>query len=120
MKTYSFEKLDVWQCARKLTAFIYQVTKSFPKEEQFGITNQMRRSAVSICSNLAEGVYRTTGKDKARFSEISFCSLMELLNQCLISYDLSYLRQEQMDEIRRYTDEIAAKTTQLRLSQLKM
>lgn len=88
---FAFEKLDVWKEARKLVKNIYISTKSFPKSEQFGITNQIRRAAVSVPSNIAEGVSRTTGKDQAHFTSIAFGSLMELTNQLMISVDLGFL-----------------------------
>ncbi|HEY3387455.1 MAG TPA: four helix bundle protein, partial [Saprospiraceae bacterium] len=88
MKTYSFENLDVWQCSRRFAVAIYSVTKTFPSEEKFGIVSQMRRAAISISSNLAEGSAKHTGKEKAKFTENAFGSLMELLNQIILSFDL--------------------------------
>lgn len=63
MKVYSFEKLECWQHARQLAVWTYQATKSFPAEEKFGMVSQMRRAAVSIASNIAEGTSRKTVKD---------------------------------------------------------
>jgi four helix bundle protein len=76
MKVYSFEKLDCWQQARKLTAWTYLVTKDFPQEERFGITLQMRRAAVSIGSNIAEGTSRKSAKDQAHFSTMAYSSTL--------------------------------------------
>ena len=87
MKTFSFEKLIAWQKARELASEIYKTTKLFPKDELFGLTSQMRRCAVSIASNLAEGSGRNSMKDKARFTEIAFGSALELLNQLILSFD---------------------------------
>jgi len=81
MKQFSFEKLVVWQKSKDLSIHIYRITSSFPKEEKFGLISQLRRCAVSIASNLAEGSGRNSSKDKARFSEIAYGSLLELLNQ---------------------------------------
>ncbi len=67
MYTYSFEKLDVWQLAKKLVVKIYKITNQFPGGEKFGIVSQMRRAAVSIYSNLAEGSGRNTPKGQAHF-----------------------------------------------------
>ena len=64
MKTYSFENLDVWQCSRKFAVAIYSTTKSYPDEEKFGLVSQMRRAAISISSNLAEGSAKHTGKKR--------------------------------------------------------
>jgi four helix bundle protein len=67
MYTYPFEKLDVWQLSKKIVVKIYKITEQFPSNEKFGMVNQMRRAAVSICSNLAEGSGRKTSKDQAYF-----------------------------------------------------
>lgn len=120
MKSYSFENLDVWQCSRKLAVAIYSTTKRYPDEEKFGLISQMRRAAISICSNLAEGSAKHTGKEKARFTEIAFGSLMELLNQIIISSDLEFISQQIMSALRTMIDEIAGKASRLRESQLKM
>lgn len=120
MKTYSFENLDVWQCSRKFAVAIYSTTKRFPDEEKFGLVSQMRRAAISISSNLAEGSAKHTGKEKARFTETAFGSLMELLNQIILSYDLEFIIEEQMINLRIMVDEIAVKSSRLRESQLRM
>jgi four helix bundle protein len=91
MKTYSFEKLECWQHARQLAVWIYKATKDFPAEEKFGIISQMRRAAVSIASNIAEGTSRKTAKDQSHFSTIAYSSTIELLNDLLITKDLGYL-----------------------------
>ncbi|HLF63559.1 MAG TPA: four helix bundle protein [Saprospiraceae bacterium] len=119
MKTYSFESLNVWQCARKLANFIYTLTASFPPEEKFGMVSQMRRAAISVCSNLAEGSSKHSGKEKAKYSGNSYCSLMELLNQSIVGVDLLYIRSEDLTTLRSLVDEIAVKTSRLRESQLK-
>src|ERR1035437_10423548 len=92
---YSFEKLEVWHDARELTKIIYKITKAFPDDERFGITNQMRRSVISVSSNIVEGSYRSTGKDKSNFMTKAYSSLMELLNQSIVSLDLSYINENQ-------------------------
>jgi four helix bundle protein len=120
MKTYSFEKLEVWQAARALTIDVYKLTAKFPSEEKFGIVNQMRRAAVSICSNISEGTSKNTGLEKARYTNISFCSLMELLNQLIISTDLQFMSNDELLEMRTKIDVVALKSTRLRDSQLKM
>ena len=94
MKTYSFEKLECWQHARQLAVWIYKATKDFPAEEKFGIISQMRRAAVSIASNIAEGTSRKTAKDQSHFSTIAYSSTIELLNDLLITKDLGYLSDE--------------------------
>ena len=99
MKTFSFEKLIAWQKARELASEIYKITKLFPKDEVFGLTSQMRRCAVSIASNLAEGSGRNSMKDKARFTEIAFGSALELLNQLILSFDFEYFEEQKYIEI---------------------
>lgn len=91
MKIYSFEKLDCWQHARKLASWIYSATKNFPKEEQFGLTMQMRRAVLSIASNLAEGTSRKSAKDQSHFSTMAYSSTIELLNDLIVSNDLLFL-----------------------------
>ena len=118
MKIYSFEKLQVWQQSRILTKEIYLITKSFPDEEKFGLTSQLRRASVSVCSNLAEGSSRNSFKDKARFTEIAYGSLMEILNQLILSLDLDFLSQKEYELIRTKIEEIGNMLNGLRNSQL--
>jgi four helix bundle protein len=118
MHKYSFEKLEVWQLSRKLVQMIYQITKNYPDNEKFGLTPQMRRSVISVVSNLAEGSSRTSAKDKAHFSQLAFSSLMELLSQLIISCDLNYIKEEKLNEIKLHINEIANKLNALRKSQL--
>jgi len=91
MRIFSFEKLTVWQKARELSSVIYRLTIRFPADERFGLISQMRRCSVSISSNIAEGTSRHSAKDKARFTEISYGSTMELLNQIILSKDLNFI-----------------------------
>ena len=95
MKVYSFEKLECWQQARQLAVWIYNATKAFPPEEKFGIISQMRRAAISIASNIAEGTSRKTAKDQSHFSTISYSSTIELLNDLIIANDLKFLNDEE-------------------------
>jgi four helix bundle protein len=119
MKTYSFEKLDVWQEARQLAVKIYKLTKPFPEDERFGLVSQMRRSCISISSNIAEGTSRYSGKDQIRFYEIAYGSLMELLNQAIISCDLEMLLEDDLRDMRKDVDSIAHKLTRLSDAQRK-
>jgi four helix bundle protein len=119
MKTYSFEKLLVWQKSKTLTVNIYKLTSIFPKEELFGISNQMRRSSVSIVSNVAEGSGRQNAKEKARYTEIAYSSALELLSQLIISLDLEYIDQESYLGIRTQIEEITFMLDALRKSQIK-
>lgn len=119
LKTYSFENLLVWQKSRALTKEIYKLTSTFPKEEAFGITSQMRRCSISIPSNLAEGSSRRTNKDKARFTEIAFGSGLELLNQLIIALDLNYIEESKYLEIRIKLQEVTFLLDALQKAQLK-
>lgn len=117
--THAFEKLNVWQESIELVEKIYHLTSSFPDSEKFGLTNQMRRSAVSISSNLAEGSARITNKDKAHFSTLSFSSAMELLNQLIIAKRLTFISEDEFSDIRELIMKVSNMLNSLRKSQLK-
>lgn len=119
MKIFSFENLKVWQKSRVLSTYIYRVTQKFPDEERYGLISQMRRCAISISSNIAEGSGRHSEKDKARFTEIAFSSALELLNQCILSNDLSILSDKHYKKLRQDISEITAMLNALYKSQLK-
>lgn len=118
MKLYSFEKLNVWKEAKKLTKEIYKVTSTFPSEEKFGLTNQLRRASVSIASNIAEGSERISNKDKAHFSTIAYSSTMEVLNQIIISEELSFISYNDYIFVRNKIEKISNMINSLRKSQL--
>jgi len=82
---FNFEKLDVWQAAIEFADLIYQLTNAFPSEERFGLTNQMRRAAISVSSNIAEGSSRGSHSDFSRFVEIATGSLFEVVSQATVS-----------------------------------
>ena len=117
MKVYSFEKLECWQQARKLAVWTYTNTKGFPPEEKFGITSQMRRAAISIASNIAEGTSRKTMKEQSHFSTISYSSTIELLNDLIISNDLLFLSDTQYQEGRELIERQTLLVAGLRKSQ---
>ena len=119
LKSFSFENILVWQKSRVLAKEIYQITSTFPKEELFGISSQMRRCSISIPSNLAEGSSRRTAKDKARFTEIAFGSGLELLNQLIIALDLNYIEETKYLEIRVKLQEVTFLLNALQKAQLK-
>lgn len=87
-------KLKAFQLADELAIFIYRVTRHFPRDEQFGLIAQMRRSAVSIPSNIVEGCARRTQSDYLRFLDIAFASFRELEYQCSLAHRLGYLKNE--------------------------
>lgn len=119
MRLYSFEKLEVWQKGRLLVKVIYQTSKKFPAEEKFGMTQQIRRACISVTCNLAEGSARITGREQARFSEIAFGSLLEVLNLLIAAVDLDYLLEEDLNQQRPMIEEIGNKINALREFQLK-
>jgi four helix bundle protein len=110
---YSFEKLEVWQDVRVLTKLVYIITRGYPDDEKFGITNQMRRAVISVSSNIVEGSYRTTGKDKSNFMTFAYSSLMELLSQTIVSLDLSYINEDQYNDIRKQIEKVSNKLNSL-------
>jgi len=118
MFEYSFEKLEVWKESMKLVKMIYDVTKSFPISEKYGLTSQLRRATVSISSNLAEATSRISNKDKAHFTTLSFSSAMEVLNQILIAKELEFLSEEKYLEIRKKISKITNMLNSLRKSQI--
>ena len=88
---FNFEKLEVWQEAIDFADSVYAITRAFPEGERFGLTNQMRRAAVSISSNIAEGSSRSSRTDFARFVEIATGSLFEVVSQATISKRQGFL-----------------------------
>lgn len=100
MYTFSFEKLEVWNKSRLLTKKVYLITRNFPDSEKFGLVAQLRRAIISVCSNIAEGASRWSKNDQGHFYNMSFSSLMEVLNQLILSCDLDYLETDVLSEIR--------------------
>ena len=94
---FGFEKLDVWQKAVEYADLIYKVTKNFPPEERFGLTSQLRRSAVSVSSNIAEGSSRSSRADFARFVEIAYGSLLESVSELEIAKRQEFLNGEMFE-----------------------
>lgn len=92
---FGFEKLDVWQKAIEFADLVYSSTRRFPADERFGLTNQMRRAAVSISSNIAEGSSRNSRKDFARFIEIATGSVFEVVSQSHIGRNQGFLTAEE-------------------------
>ena len=94
-----FTDLLAWQEAHKLVLLVYSATRTFPKEELFGLTSQMRRAAVSITSNIAEGFGRQGYREKVQFFYMAHGSLTELKNQLFIARDLKYISAGEFDKI---------------------
>lgn len=100
MHTYSFEKLKAWKESRKLVRQIYQLTKTLPDSEKFGLMSQMRRAAISVSSNLAEDSGRATLNDQKHFYRMAYSSLLEILNQLILALDLAYISKEDYESSR--------------------
>ena len=96
---FGFEKLDVWEKAILFADTVYAVTRNFPSDERFGLTNQMRRAAVSISSNIAEGSSRISRKDFARFVEIATGSVYEVVSQSFVGRNQGFLSQENFETL---------------------
>lgn len=118
MYLHSFEKLTVWQESIDLVEMIYSLTQNFPNEEKFGIISQMRRSSISISSNIEDGTSRMTPKDKSHFSTLAFSSMMELLCQLAISKRLNFIEEEKYIMLREKILKISNMLNALRKSQL--
>lgn len=118
-KMYSFEKLQVWKDIRSMIKDVYELTATLPEIEKFGLVMQMRRAAISVSSNLAEGSSRTSPKDQAHFYQISYSSMMELLSQLIVSYDLKYITESSYSALRQDIEGITYKLNSLRSTALK-
>ena len=106
-KIKSFTDLVAWQEGHQLVLMIYKETDTFPKKETFSLIDQMRRCAVSITSNVAEGFSRRTKKEKIWFYFIAKGSLTELQNQLLIAKDVGYLKRKRFDDIAQQTVQVS-------------
>jgi four helix bundle protein len=101
-----FRNLEVWQKAHQLTLAIYQHTESFPSEEQYGLTSQLRRSGSSIPANLAEGCGRGSDADFARFVQMAIGSANEVDYHLLLARDLGYLSDEEYETCKERTNRV--------------
>src|SRR6266576_3943627 len=102
---FNFEKLDVWQKAIDFADLVYNYTRNFPTDERFGLTNQMRRAAVSISSNIAEGTSRMSQADFARFIEIAMGSFFEVISQSFVGRRQGFLNEENFRAMYRAAEE---------------
>lgn len=118
MYLFGFEKLEVWQEARKLTLEVYKMTEKFPEREKFGLTNQLRRASVSVGANIAEGAIRSSPKEQAHFYSISYGSLMEMMSHLITSVDLGFITDEELLIMRNMIQPLSLKINNLRNTQL--
>ncbi len=115
---FRFEKLDVWHKAIAFANDIYGHTRNFPADERFGLTSQMRRAAVSVSSNIAEGSSRKSDVDFVRFIEIGYGSLMEVVSQSHIARDQNFLGESAFRTIYDESERVARMLSGLRTSLL--
>ena len=115
---FNFEKLDVWQKAIDFADLIYNDTQPFPAEERFGLTTQLRRAAVSISSNIAEGSSRSSKSDFARFVEIATGSVFEVVSQAFIARRQTFLSEEEFRVMYADAEELSRMLSGLRKSLL--
>lgn len=117
---YSFEKLEVWKESKTLSKLVYKFTVGFPDYERFGLVTQMRRAVISVCSNLAEGSSRISAKDQAHFYQIAYGSLMELLNQIIISGELGFIEDSIVSQSRDQIEKVSRMINALRNQRLNL
>ena len=96
---HNLKELKIWQESMSLTKMVYSMTKNFPDHEKFGLTSQINRSAISIPSNIAEGVGRNTDNELIRFLNISIGSLFELDTQIILAKEFGYLNYDHFQEL---------------------
>ena len=113
---FTFENLEVWQKAIDFADLVYNHTRHFPTDERFGLTNQMRRAAVSISSNIAEGTSRMSQSDFARFIEIAMGTVFEVVSQSFIGRRQGFSTEESFRALYSAADEIGRMLSGLRKS----
>lgn len=96
MEKFAYRSLVAYQKGKEVVQLTYKLLKKFPSEERYALCDQLRRASVSITSNIAEGMSRSTNKDKAHFIAISYGSLMEVSSQLEIAFDLGYIAREDL------------------------
>lgn len=116
---YAFENLDAWKESRKLVVAVYQLLDKFPNFEKYALCDQIRRSIVSVPSNLAEGSGRVSPKEHLHFYEISYGSLMESYNQLILAAGLKYISNDELEGIFPQIDTVARMLNSLRSSIIK-
>lgn len=107
MSISSFKELKVWQKAHELVIYIYKITSKFPSEEKFGLSSQLRRAAVSVASNIAEGFTRNHNKISLNFYNIADGSLEEVRYQTLLNKDLDYINKEEYNKALSLSEEVS-------------
>ncbi len=115
---FSYRKLRVYKQSKDLVVYIYGLIRHFPKEENFALCDQLRRAAISIPSNIAEGMGRNSYKEQIHFLEISYGSLNEVMCQIEIAYELRFVTLEQLQKVEELYRGIAQMLSRLRKSRM--
>ena len=110
---FTFERLEVWQLAKKVAVKTYKITQEFPLKEQYNIVSQINRAAISVPANIAEGSARLTSKEQSRYYSIAYSSTMELLSHLLISLELNFLSKTIFNELKTNIYELTNKLNSL-------
>lgn len=116
---FNFEKLETWQKTITFADLVYETTRNLPADERFGLTNQMRRAAVSVSSNIAEGSARNSKNDYARFLEIATGSLFEVVSQSFVAQRQGFLSEADFKKLYAVSEEQGKMLSGLRRSILK-
>lgn len=116
MLDLSHKNMIVWEKSIELIKEVYRVTDKLPREEKFGLVNQLRRAAVSVVSNISEGEARKSSKEKRRFYEMSRASLVEVDAQIEISLELEFIKENDVQELSRLLNECFAMLSKLKQS----
>ena len=119
LNQYSYKTLNVYQDAKKFVVDVYKLLKLFPSEEKYALCDQIRRAAISVTSNITEGISRFSKKEKAHFLEIAYASMIEVDSQLDISVELGYIALEQYKEIHGQVCAIGRQLSALRSKILK-
>ena len=104
---FKFEKLDIWKKAANFADTVYHTTRTFPSDERFGLTSQLRRAAVSVSSNIAEGASRSSDNDFARFLEIAYGSLLEAVSESEIARRQGFLDNSKYTTLYNQAEELS-------------
>ena len=114
MNRYSYKNLNVYQDAKKFVVEVYRLLDQFPESEKYALCNQIRRAAISVTSNIAEGVSRSSIKEKVHFLEVAYASMMEVDSQLDVSIELGYISKESYEFIENQMDSIGKQLSALR------
>ncbi len=112
-KSFRFLRLEVWQEGRKLYGLVSRLVRKFPREETFGLTSQMRRSARSVCANIAEGSGRNSDRDFAQFVEIAYGSAAEVASDAYLALDEGYITEDELERLLLQVETVISKASGL-------